>query len=335
MAITQPRLGGTTSQIRVAGDVDASGYRVGNLGAGTNAADAVNLGQVLDLVRRLNHKQAARVASTGTLVLEGIQTVDAVTLIAGDRVLVKDQTLASENGIYVVGAGVWSRDEDADTAERLIAATLHIAEGEVNHDSNWTMVSDPPFVLGQDSAVWVQTSAAGQIDAGNGLVKIGNQLSVVGGAAIEVLADLVQVRASGITADLIAGSALGAGLAGGDGVPITVRAANDSIVVGSDGIRLGALSAGFTLIGGADGQAVRVRQVTEEEPVDAGDHTAYALAYPPLAETVRVCLNGIRQRRQVAADQVQFDYELSGAVITFRTANVENDLVVVDYLATA
>lgn len=88
-------------------------------------------------------RQAARAATTANITLSGTQTVDGVVLAVDDRVLVKNQTTASENGIYNVAVGAWTRSTDADTsAEVPPGMVISVAEGTVNHDTIWILTND-------------------------------------------------------------------------------------------------------------------------------------------------------------------------------------------------
>lgn len=77
-------------------------------------------------------KKAVRVATTANITLSGTQTIDGIAVVAGDRVLVKDQSTASANGIYVVAAGAWSRSTDADTISELAGAVVNVDSGTAN-----------------------------------------------------------------------------------------------------------------------------------------------------------------------------------------------------------
>ena len=85
-------------------------------------------------------KKSVRVATTANITLSGTQTIDGIAVVAGDRVLVKDQTTASQNGIYVVAAGAWSRATDANTISKLAGALVNVdsgtANGGIRYDTN-------------------------------------------------------------------------------------------------------------------------------------------------------------------------------------------------------
>jgi hypothetical protein len=74
-------------------------------------------------------KQPVNAATTANITLSGAQTIDAVSVVAGDRVLVKDQTAQADNGIYVAAAGAWSRSPDADTYDEMISALVFVESG--------------------------------------------------------------------------------------------------------------------------------------------------------------------------------------------------------------
>ncbi len=135
----------------------------------------------------LDVKESARVATTADITLSGTQTIDGVAVVAGDRVLVKNQATASQNGLYVVAAGAWSRAADADEPAELNAGTfVFVEEGSVNADTGWVVSTNNPVVIGTDAMAWTQFSGAGVITAGNGLTQDGTQFSVVAGSGITV-----------------------------------------------------------------------------------------------------------------------------------------------------
>ena len=105
--------------------------------------------KVLEELNKLDSKQSVRVATTANIALAGLQTIDAVALVAGDRVLVKNQALAKDNGIYVVSNGVWVRSTDADlNAEVTSALVVAVEQGATLADTRWQLVTDGAIVLG-------------------------------------------------------------------------------------------------------------------------------------------------------------------------------------------
>lgn len=143
----------------------------------------------------LDIKNSVRAATTTNTSLTGIATptYDGVTLSVGDRLLVKNQSTASENGIYVLGgsapAYTLTRADDAGDGELTAGSFTFVEEGTVNGDSGWVVSTDGAITVGEDDIAWTQFSGTGQIVAGLGITKTGSELSVHvksnGGLAVE------------------------------------------------------------------------------------------------------------------------------------------------------
>ena len=167
------------------GDVSwGTSYRITNLADPQNAQDAATKNYVDAVKTGLDVKQSVRVATTasGTLATafaDGSE-VDGVTLATGDRVLVKNQTDAAENGIYVVNAsGAPTRAADANSSAEVTAGMFtFVSEGTANADSGWVLTTNDVITLGTTGLVFAQFSGAGQVTAGDGLTKSGNTVNV-------------------------------------------------------------------------------------------------------------------------------------------------------------
>jgi hypothetical protein len=177
-----------------------TGTNVLSLGAGdwlrapaapVDGYDLANKAYVDGIAQGLQLKGSSRAATTANITLANEQTIDGVVLVAGDRVLVKNQTAAETNGIYVVvDGGAWTRAEDLDEPSELTAGIFtFVEEGTANGDKGFVLVSDNPIVLGTDPQVWTTFSAAAALTAGDGLVQVGNSFNVVGGRGITDNAD--------------------------------------------------------------------------------------------------------------------------------------------------
>jgi hypothetical protein len=178
-------------------DVSWNSHKITGLLDPTNPQDAASKAYVDSAIQGLDTKASVRAASTANLTLSATQTVDGVTLIANDRVLVKDQTTQSQNGIYLVQAGAWTRALDVDAWGELVSAYTFVESGTVNADSGWTCTVDPGGTLGTTAVTWVQFSGAGQINAGAGLTKTGNTIDAIGTAnRILVNADNIDIAAT-------------------------------------------------------------------------------------------------------------------------------------------
>lgn len=176
--------------------VDMNSQRITGLETPTQATDAANKSYVDSTAAGLHVHAPVRAASTGNLTLSGTQTVDGVSLVASDRVLVKDQSTASQNGVYVVAAGAWSRATDMDvTGEAYGGAFMFVQEGTTNADSGWVCSTDGAITIDSTSIAFSQfNGAGGAVTAGNGLTKTGNTLDVVGTTdRISVAADAIDI----------------------------------------------------------------------------------------------------------------------------------------------
>jgi hypothetical protein len=175
--------------------VSFNSQKITSLADPTDAQDAATKAYVDAARSGLDVKQSVRAATTGNITLSGTQTVDGVSLIATDRVLVKSQSTASQNGIWVVAAGAWSRATDADSdAEVTSGLFTFVEEGTDNGNSGFVLTTDNPITVGTTGLTFAQFSGAGQITAGNGLTKSGNTIDAVGTAGrISVIADSIDI----------------------------------------------------------------------------------------------------------------------------------------------
>ena len=197
------------------GVVDVNNSRITNVTDPTQAQDAATKGYVDAVKQALDIKESAHVATTGNITLSGTQTIDGIAVVAGDRVLVKNQTAGADNGIYVVAAGAWSRAADANiTAEVTPGMFIFVEEGTVGGDNGFVLTTDAPITLDTTSLTFTQFSGAGQIIAGDALSKSGNTLNVNDdNKTIEVSGDTLRIKGITQTAvgDLLIGAASNAG----------------------------------------------------------------------------------------------------------------------------
>ncbi len=169
--------------------------RITGLADPSGAQDAATKAYVDAISQGLDVKQSVRAATTANITLSAPQTIDGVSVIAGDRVLVKNQSTGSQNGIYVVAASAWTRAADANSATNLTAgAFTFVEEGTVNADSGWVLTTNSPITIDTTGLTFAQFSGAGQVVAGAGLTKTGNTLDVGGTASrIVVNADTIDI----------------------------------------------------------------------------------------------------------------------------------------------
>ena len=184
-------------------DVAWGGFKITNLGIPTTGTDASNKNYVDSMVQGLSWKnEPARAATTANITLSAPQTIDGVSVIANDRVLVKNQTTTNQNGIYLVAAGAWTRAADADSQAELVNAAVWVSEGTTNQDTAWVQTVNAPITVGTTGLTWAQFAGGGAVTAGAGLTQSGNTLDVIGDASITVTAD--QISRAALTGDVTA-----------------------------------------------------------------------------------------------------------------------------------
>lgn len=118
-------------------------------------------------LNKLDYKTSCRVATTANLAaLSGLLTIDGVVLVAGDRVLVKNQTTASQNGIYVAAAGAWARAADADDGTKLSpGASIPVETGTANADTIWRLSTDGVITIGTTAIAFARDVAFSEFGA--------------------------------------------------------------------------------------------------------------------------------------------------------------------------
>jgi phage-related tail fiber protein len=112
-------------------------------------------------LQKLDAKQSVRAATTANITLSGVQTIDGVALTVGDRVLVKDQTTAAQNGIYLVAAQSWIRTVDADIGIKLSSgARISVEDGTVNAGSVWYLSTTGDINIGSTALIFINEHRA-------------------------------------------------------------------------------------------------------------------------------------------------------------------------------
>jgi hypothetical protein len=145
--------------------------------AASGPTDIVNKQYVDYYAAGLSWKAPALTATSANITLSGLQTINGVTLVAGDVVLVKDQGTASQNGIYVASAGPWTYSVGGDTWSEYVGAIIFIASGSLNGTA-WYCTAQPGGTLGVTAMNWSNFSVASSYTAGTGLTLTGTQFSI-------------------------------------------------------------------------------------------------------------------------------------------------------------
>jgi len=140
-----------------------------NVPTPTSDAHAANKGYVDAVARGLDWKPSVRVATGSNITLSGVQTIDGVSVVAGDRVLVRAQNTASANGIYtVVSGGAWTRADDFSATggpggapSATAGATVFVSEGTTYGNTSWTCTTDDAITVGTTPITFSQIAGSG------------------------------------------------------------------------------------------------------------------------------------------------------------------------------
>ena len=159
-------------------NISLGNFRITNLGTPTADTDAATKLYVDQVAQGLDAKQSVRAATTANITLSATQTIDGISVVAGERVLVKNQTTPSQNGIYVVAAGAWTRATDMDAWAEVPSAFTFVEQGSTQADTSWVCSSDQGGTLGTTAITWVQFGSAASFIGGAGLTLDGNTFNV-------------------------------------------------------------------------------------------------------------------------------------------------------------
>lgn len=208
------------------GSVDVSGKKITNLATPTAANDAVTKAYADALRTGLDVKQSVRAATTANITLSGTQTIDGIALSVGDRVLVKNQTTASQNGIYVVASGAWTRATDADEdAEVTSGLFTYVESGTSNQSTTYVLTTTGTITLGTTALSFSTFSAPGSFVAGSGLTQDGSTFNVGAGTGLVANSDDIALTGQALALHNLATNGLfvrtGAGTVAARSVAVT------------------------------------------------------------------------------------------------------------------
>lgn len=223
------------------------------VGTPSAASDLTTVAYVQSLLEGLKPKAAVRLLATANITLSGTQTIDGVSAVAGDRVLTIGQTDPTQNGIYVVAAGAWSRSSDMNASAEFPGSYTLVSEGTSNAGKGYVCSVADTFVLGTDPVTFVFFKSAVDLIAGDGISITGQTIAVSlsGTPGLEFNSGDLQVQVD----------AAGAILRGASGLAVSLEASNPSLQISSNELGLKIDPAGAIQKGSA-GTSVRVDAAT-------------------------------------------------------------------------
>ena len=189
------------------GSVSLNSQKITNLADPSADSDAASKSYVDGVAQGLDVKDSVVAATTANITLSGTQTIDGVSVSADDRVLVKNQSTGSQNGLYLCKAGSWVRTDDLASGADAAGMFTFVEQGTTNGDKGFVCTTNKGSAsVGSDSLAFSQFSASGDVTAGDGLDKSGSELSVDlkanGGLVIESTELALKLDASSITGTL-------------------------------------------------------------------------------------------------------------------------------------
>jgi phage-related tail fiber protein len=160
--------------------VSLNSQKITNLLDGTATQDAATYGQLLGIANGTDWKNSVRIATTANIAtLTGLAAIDGVTPVANDRVLVKNQTTQTQNGLYLASAGAWSRTIDADASIELTTNTaVMVEEGTTNAGTQWRLSTTGAITIGSTNIVFTQFGAGSAYVQGSGITISGNSIAI-------------------------------------------------------------------------------------------------------------------------------------------------------------
>lgn len=287
--------------------------RITNVADPSADTDGANKQYVDNKFRGFVLKDSVRAATTANIALSGTQTIDGVALSVSDRVLVKNQTTAEDNGIYVVAAGAWARSTDADAdAEVKAGLTVFVSEGTANGNELWSLSTDDPIVVGTTELVFTQTG--------------GNVASYLGGAGMTLDGNTFNVNTAStarivVNADNIDLATVSQGT-GGSFVKVTIDSygrITDNQAVGSSDITT---ALGYTPVNNA--------KLIWNEAIGGtvnGVNTSFTIAAAPVAGKLQLYVNG-----QLQKEGAGNDFTISGTTISMEYAPKTGSVLTATYL---
>lgn len=217
---------------KVSNGLDLQNQKIINVGDPSANTDVANKQYVDGVARGLEwHQHVRAVPTTNITIASPGTTADGVTLAAGDRLLLINQSTGSENGIWTWNASGSTLVRPADYAPAQVftkgSVTVTVTEGTVSADKVYTMTTDGTVTVDSTATAWAQVGGGSSYTAGNGLQLIGSAFSVLAnGSSIDVSASGVKIASAAAGAGLTESSGV---LAVGAGTGVTVNA-NDVAV---------------------------------------------------------------------------------------------------------
>lgn len=316
----------STGTVAMAASLSMGGFTITNLGTPVNGTDSATKSYVDALANGLSFKNAVRALGAANITLTGTQTIDGVALSVNDRVLLTAQTTGSQNGLWTVQSGAWTRPADwaAASTQKEGAYVLVDPDGTTYKNSKWYCSNTGTITVDTTSTAWAQDTSGTSYANGQGLsltgttfaVKIGNGMTFDGSNNVTLspaTGGLLTVAAGGVG---ITNSSTAAQL-------IVSNASNQAAWVSASGDVTVSNAGVFTVNNTAGSGFLKYgNMVNNETPGGTinGANTAFTLANTPQSSSLELFLNG-----QLLEPGAGNDYTISGTAITMLFAPLSGD----------
>lgn len=316
----------STGSVAMGASLSMGGFTITNLGTPVNGTDSATKSYVDALANGLSFKNAVRALAAANVTLTGTQTIDGVALAVNDRVLLTAQTTGSQNGLWTVQTGSWTRPSDwaAATTQKEGAYVLVDPDGTTYKNSKWYCTNTGTITVDTTSTAWVQDTSGASYSNGQGLsltgstfaVKLGNGMTFDGSN---------NVTLSPATGGLLTVAAGGVGITNSSSAAqlIISNASNQAAWVSASGDATISNAGVFTVNNTAGtGFTKYTNMVNNETPGGTinGANTAFTLVSTPQVSSLELFLNGM-----LLEPGSGNDYTISGTAITMLFAPLSGD----------
>ncbi len=305
------RRGGT---VPLTADWGVGNFKLTGVADGLNPQDAVNIRTMQAFISGVGLTINTRGVQTVQQALSGLPTIDGVTYIAGDEILLTAQTVGAQNGPWVTAAGSWTRPAYWAAASAQHPAGFRVQEGTTFGDTRWTMTTNGTITVDTTAVTIIQDTSGAFYTAGNGLLLTGNSFSVKNGDGIGFDGSqntTVILDANGLLSKSVSGVRIAAGtsaqfiVANGSGNPAWVAMSGDVTITNA-----GAATVNHVI---GTGFLKYTDLVYAEVPTGLinSSNTAYTLVTAPINTSLKLLLNGVTLQGGAGND-----YTIAGAAIT-------------------
>jgi hypothetical protein len=283
---------------------NAGNFVIGSVGDPVASQDAVNLRTAQALINGIALRRA-KIVATSNQALTALPTIDGVTLVDSEIILLTAQSTASQNGPWAVHSGAWTRPTDWAAASTQQSTMFFVSHGTTNHDTKWIAITDA-ITVDTTSVTISQDLSGTTYTAGNGLNLAGSAFSVVAnGASLNVSASGVKI-ADGTPAQVMLANASNAA---------TFTTVTGDVTISSTGVTTVNVTAGTGFLK----YGFYVPNETPSGSVN-GSNTGFTLANTPQVSSVQLYQNGL-----LLEPGAGNDYTISGTAITMLTGPITGD----------